>query len=192
MANGLLLQGCERVLVIGAETLERITDYHDRGTGILFGNGAGAAVVERDPSGKGQLLGWDLGSDGSLTRILNAEHGETLQMDGREVFRQAVKVLQHSATAAMERAGVSAADIALVVPHQANARIVEAAWKRLGFSMDRTAMILERTGNTSAASIPMALDDALAGGRIDDGDLVLFCGFGAGMTWGSALVRWSA
>jgi 3-oxoacyl-[acyl-carrier-protein] synthase-3 len=192
MANGLLLQGCERVLVIGAETLERITDYHDRGTGILFGNGAGAAVVERDPSGKGQLLGWDLGSDGSLTRILNAEHGETLQMDGREVFRQAVKVLQHSATAAMERAGVSAADIALVVPHQANARIVEAAWKKLGFSMDRTAMILERTGNTSAASIPMALDDALAGGRIDDGDLVLFCGFGAGMTWGSALVRWSA
>jgi 3-oxoacyl-[acyl-carrier-protein] synthase-3 len=191
MANGLLLQGSKRVLVIGAESLDRITDYHDRGTGILFGNGAGAAVVEGDDTGHGQLLAWDLGANGNFVHILYAEHGDTLNMDGREVFRQAVIVLQRSANATMRKAGVTAADIKLVIPHQANIRIVEAAWRRLGFSMDRTVMVLERTGNTSAASIPLALDDALANGRIEDGDLVLFLGFGAGMTWASALVRWS-
>jgi 3-oxoacyl-[acyl-carrier-protein] synthase-3 len=191
LANGLLLQGSKRVLLIGAETLDRIIDYHDRGTGILFGNGAGAAVVERDDSGRGQLLGWDLGANGSLTSILYANHGETLNMDGREVFRQAVMVLQRTAVATMERAGVTAADVNVVIPHQANLRIVEAAWKKLGFSMDQTVMVLERTGNTSAASIPLALDHALASERIADGDLVLFLGFGAGMTWASALVRWA-
>jgi 3-oxoacyl-[acyl-carrier-protein] synthase-3 len=179
------------VLVIGAESLDRITDYHDRGTGILFGNGAGAAVIEGDDTGHGQLLAWDLGANGNFVHILYAEHGDTLNMDGREVFRQAVIVLQRSANATMRKAGVTAADIKLVIPHQANIRIVEAAWRRLGFSMDRTVMVLERTGNTSAASIPLALDDALANGRIEDGDLVLFLGFGAGMTWASALVRWS-
>lgn len=191
VANGLLLQGMDRILVIGAESLDRITDYHDRGTGILFGNGAGAAVVERDPSGEGQLLGWDLGSNGDYVHILYAEHGDVLHMDGREVFRQAVGVIQRSALATMEQAGVTVDDIDLVVPHQANIRIVESAWKKLGFSMDKTAMVLERTGNTSAASIPLALDDALANDRISTGDLVLFVGFGAGMTWASALVRWA-
>jgi 3-oxoacyl-[acyl-carrier-protein] synthase-3 len=191
VANGLLLQGMERILVIGSESLDRITDYHDRGTGILFGNGAGAAVVERDPSGQGQLLGWDLGSNGNYVHILYAEHGNVLKMDGREVFRQAVQVIQRSANATMEQAGVTASDIDLVIPHQANIRIVEAAWKKLGFSMERTAMVLERTGNTSAASIPLALDDALQNGRISPGDLVLFVGFGAGMTWASTLVRWA-
>jgi 3-oxoacyl-[acyl-carrier-protein] synthase-3 len=192
MANGLLLQGMERILVIGAESLDRITDYHDRGTGILFGNGAGAAVVERDPTGEGQLLGWDLGSNGNYVHILYADHGDVLKMDGKEVFRQAVKVIQRSAMATMEQAGVTAADIDLVIPHQANTRIVEAAWKKLGFSMERTAMVLERTGNTSAASIPLALDDAMVNGRVSPGDLVLFVGFGAGMTWASTLVRWAA
>jgi 3-oxoacyl-[acyl-carrier-protein] synthase-3 len=192
VANGLLLQGMERILVIGAESLDRITDYHDRGTGILFGNGAGAAVVERDATGKGQLLGWDLGSNGNYVHILYADHGDVLQMDGKEVFRQAVTVIQQSALATMEQAGVTASDIDLVIPHQANVRIVEAAWKRLGFSMEKTAMVLERTGNTSAASIPLALDDALVNGQLSDGDLVLFVGFGAGMTWASTLVRWVA
>ncbi len=190
VANGLLLQGMERILVIGAESLDRITDYHDRGTGILFGNGAGAAVVERDATGRGELLGWDLGSNGNYVHILYADHGDVLQMDGKEVFRQAVTVIQQSALATMEQAGVSASDIDLVIPHQANIRIVEAAWKRLGFSMDKTAMVLEHTGNTSAASIPLALDDALAKGQLSDGNLVLFVGFGAGMTWASTLVRW--
>ena len=192
VANGLLLQGLERILVIGAESLDRITDYHDRGTGILFGNGAGAAVVERDDTGTGQLLGWDLGSNGNYVHILYADHGDVLQMDGKEVFRQAVQVIQRSAKATMEQAGVEADDIDLVIPHQANIRIVESAWKKLGFSMDKTAIVLERTGNTSAASIPLALDDALVNGRIEPGDLVMFRGFGAGMTWASALVRWNA
>ncbi|MCL4153116.1 UNVERIFIED_CONTAM: hypothetical protein GTU68_063817 [Idotea baltica] len=191
VANGMLLQGMDRILVIGAESLDRITDYHDRGTGILFGNGAGAAVVEKTAPGNGELLSWDLGSNGNYVHILYAEHGDVLKMDGKEVFRQAVTVMQRSANAAMEKAGLTAADIDLVIPHQANIRIVEAAWKKLGFSLDKTAMVLERTGNTSAASIPLALDDALKAGRISDGDNVLFLGFGAGMTWASAIVRWA-
>jgi 3-oxoacyl-[acyl-carrier-protein] synthase-3 len=191
MANGLLLQGMDRILVIGAETLDRITDYHDRGTGILFGNGAGAAVVERDPTGQGQLLGWNLGANGNYVHILYADHGDTLNMDGREVFRQAVSVIQKTVTATMEMAGVTADEIDFIIPHQANIRIVESAWKKLGFSMDKTGMVLEHTGNTSAASIPLALDDALANDQIKSGDLVMFCGFGAGMTWASTLLRWA-
>lgn len=191
VANGMLVQGMDRILVIGAESLDRITDYHDRGTGILFGNGAGAAVVERDDSGGGKLLGWDLGSNGNYVHILYADHGDTLKMDGKEVFRQAVSAIQQTTRATMDMAGVSADDIDLIVPHQANVRIIESAWKRLGFSMERTAMILEHTGNTSAASIPMALEDAIANGRVSSGDLVLLCGFGAGMTWASALIRWA-
>ncbi len=192
VANGFIAQGMDRVLVIGAETLDRMTDYHDRGTGILFGNGAGATVVERDESGDGQLLSWDLGANGNYVHILYADHGDTMKMDGREVFRQAVTVMERSANAAMEKAGLTVDDIDLIVPHQANIRIVEAAWKRIGFSMDKTAMVLERTGNTSAASIPLTLDDALKNGRVGNGDTVLFLGFGAGMTWATAIVRWAA
>ncbi len=191
VANGLITQGMNKVLVIGAETLDRMTDYHDRGTGILFGNGAGAVVVERDETNQGQLLSWDLGSNGQHVHILYSEHDGKIQMDGREVFRQAVTVIQRSATNALERAGLTVDDVDLVIPHQANIRIVEAAWKRLGFSMDKTEMVLEHTGNTSAASIPLALDSALTKGRIDSGSTVLFVGFGAGMTWASAVVRWA-
>ncbi len=190
VANGLMLQGMDRILVIGAEALDRITDYHDRGTGILFGNGAGAAVVERNGSGGGELLSWDLGSAGNFVHILYAEHGDVLKMDGKEVFRQAVTVIQHSVKTSLERAGLTVDDIDLVIPHQANVRIVEAAWRKLGFSMDKTAMVLERTGNTSAASIPLALKDAELNGRVNPGDVVMFIGFGAGMTWASAIVRW--
>lgn len=196
IANGFLLQGMKRILVVGAEALDKITDYHDRGTGILFGNGGGAAVVEADPDGVGQMLGWDLGSDGNYVHILYAEHGDVLKMDGKEVFRQAVKAIQRTVNNTMEMAtsaghDVSLDDVALIIPHQANIRIVESAWKKLGLSMDKTAMILENTGNTSGATIPMALHDSLIKDRIQNGDLVLFVGFGAGMTWGSALVRWN-
>ncbi len=191
MANGLLLQGEERILVVGAETLDRMTDYTDRGTGILFGNGAGAAVVEKDSSGAGELLGWDLGADGKYIKILWAEHAGTMKMDGKEVFRQAVIAIQRSANAALDRAGLTVEDIDFVIPHQANIRIVEAAWKRLGFTMEQTGMRLEETGNTSAASIPLALDKVLDDGRISDGDTVMFIGFGAGMTWATTIVRWS-
>ncbi len=191
VANGFLLQGMKRILVVGSEALDKITDYHDRGTGILFGNGGGAAVVEPDPSGLGELLSWDLGADGNYVRILYAEHGDVLKMDGKEVFRQAVTAIQRTVTNTLGRADVSVDDIALIVPHQANIRIVESAWKKLGLDMERTSMVLEQTGNTSGATIPLALHDALEKDRIAQGDLVLFVGFGAGMTWASALVRWN-
>ncbi len=193
IANGFLMQGMKRILVVGAEALDKITDYHDRGTGILFGNGGGAAVIEADPSGTGELLGWDLGADGNYVHILYAEHGDVLKMDGKEVFRQAVTAIQRTVKNTMAMAGddYSLDDIALIVPHQANIRIVESAWKKLGLSMDKTAMILEDTGNTSGATIPMALHDSLVKDRVKNGDLVLFVGFGAGMTWGSVLVRWN-
>lgn len=191
VANGLLLQGLNRVLVIGAESLDRITDYHDRGTGILFGNGAGAAVVDRDETGSGRLLSWDLGSNGNYVHILYAEHGDVLRMDGREVFRQAVTVMQTSASNSLQRAGLTVDDIDLIIPHQANIRIVDAAWKKIGFSMKKTEMVLATTGNTSAASIPLALQSALDKGRIQSGTTLMFLGFGAGMTWASAIVRWA-
>ncbi len=189
-ANGLLLQGLDTVLLIGADTMETITDYTDRGTGILFGNGAGAAVLQRNDDATGELLGWDLGSNGAHEKILYSEHGKTMHMDGREVFRQAVTVMQRSSRAALAMAGLEVSDIDFVIPHQANVRIVEAAWKKLGFSLDNTGLVLDRTGNTSSASIPLALGDAVADGRVKDGDTVMFLGFGAGMTWGCNIIRW--
>lgn len=189
--HGLIGAGAERVLVIGSETLSRITDWTDRGTCILFADGAGAAVLEAT-EGPGQLLGWDLGSKGNLRHILYAEIGEKMKMEGKEVFRQAVKAMVSSADAAIERAGVDVNDIKVVVPHQANIRIIESAMKKLGLPLERAALVLHRTGNTSSASIPLALADALDNGRIDDGDLVLLVGFGAGMTSASAVLRWGA
>lgn len=191
-ANGFVAMGSKRILLIGAETLDRITDPDDRGTAILFGNGGGAVVIDAVPDGEpDQLLGWDVGSDGSSEHILFAELGGYMQMDGREVFRRAVRVMVQSATTAMDRAGVKAEDIALVVPHQANIRIIDSACDKLGFRRDQTALVLESTGNTSAASIPLALAEALDQDRVRDGDLVLLVGFGAGMTWASAVLRWS-
>jgi 3-oxoacyl-[acyl-carrier-protein] synthase-3 len=182
--------GVDRILVIGSETMSRIIDWDERTTAVLFGDGAGAVVLEAT-EGEPSLLGWDLGSDGSLRSILDAEIGGFMRMEGKEVFRRAVRVVIDSARRTMEQAGVTADDIALFVPHQANIRIIESVNAKLGFSMDRTAVVLDRTGNTSAASIPIALDDAAANGRLKPGDLVLMVGFGAGMTWSSAIVRWS-
>jgi len=182
--------GVDRILLIGSETMSRIIDWDERTTAVLFGDGAGALVLEA-ADGEPSLLGWDLGSDGSLRSILDADIGGFMRMEGKEVFRRAVRVMIDSATRTMERAGVTADDIALFVPHQANIRIIESANAKLGFSMERTAVVLDRTGNTSAASIPIALDDAAANGQLKSGDLVLMIGFGAGMTWSSAIVRWS-
>jgi 3-oxoacyl-[acyl-carrier-protein] synthase-3 len=190
-AAGFAHAGVQRSLVIGAETLSRITDWEDRGTAVLFGDGAGALVVET-VHGPGQLVAWDLGTDGSLRPLLYSDIGGYIQMNGKEVFRQAVTVMVDSANRSLEQAGLSAADIALVVPHQANIRIIDAACRRLGIPMERTATVLDRTGNTSSASIPLALVDAIDRGRVHDGDLVLLVGFGAGMTWASALLRWGA
>jgi 3-oxoacyl-[acyl-carrier-protein] synthase-3 len=188
-AHGLIALGAERILVIGTDTLARITDWDDRNTAVLFADGSGAVVLEA-AEGHGQLLGWDLDADGSAEEALYAEIGGTLKMEGREVFRRAVRIMVDSATASIEAAGVHADDIALVVPHQANIRIISASCERLGVGLDRASIVLDRTGNTSAASIPLALADALDRGRVCQGDLVLFVGFGAGMTAASAVVRW--
>lgn len=176
-------------LVIGAETLTRIVDPGDRGTRPLFGDGGGAMVFGE--GGAGSLLAWDVGCDSSAAHLLEIRPGETwLRMEGREVFRRAVRAVVDSATATLGRAGVSAADVALFVPHQANVRIIDAAAGRLGVPMERTVVNIDRYGNTSAASIPIALAEAADESRISDGDLVLLSGFGSGMTWASALLRW--
>ena len=191
-AHGYLAMGAQRVLLVGAETMDRITDPDDRGTAILFGNGAGAVIIDAAPEGEGELLGWDVGSDGSAEHILYSEVGGYMQMDGKEVFRRAVRVMVSSAEAAMERAGVTTDDIALLVPHQANIRIIDSACDKLGIERERAAVIIHSTGNTSAASIPLAIADAVENGRVADGDLLLLIGFGAGMSWASAVIRWSA
>ena len=188
---GMAEVGASRVLVIGADVMSRITDQDDRNTAILFGDGAGAVVLDR-VEGRGSLLGWDLGSDGSLKHLLSCDAGAFTQMNGKEVFRVAVRVVVESCTKALEQAGVAPQDVALFVPHQANVRIVSAACSRLGIPMEQTAIVLDRTGNTSAGSIPLALADAADAGRLADGDAVLMCGFGAGMTWATAVLQWSA
>ena len=188
-AQGFIATGASTVLVIGTDTLARITDWTDRNTAVLFADGSAAAVL-RAVDGPSPLLGWDLDADGSAEEALYCDLGGTLKMEGREVFRRAVRIMVDSATRSLERAGVNADDIALVVPHQANLRIITASCDRLGIGIDRAAVVLDRTGNTSAASVPLALADALDAGRVTDGDLVLFVGFGAGMTAASAVVRW--
>lgn len=189
-ADGFLRAGMQRVLLIGSETMSRIVDWTDRSTAILFGDGAGAIVLERG-EGPGRVLGWDLGSDGSLRHILHADFGGTIEMDGPEVFRRAVRIMVDSAQAALERAGVKVDELRLFVPHQANSRIITSACAKLGIDDARTADILATTGNTSAASIPMALAAAADAGDLSAGDLVLLIGFGAGMSWASAVIEWA-
>lgn len=189
VAHGLLAIGAKRLLVIGTDTLSRITDWSDRGTAILFADGSGACVVESTPDA-GQLLGWDIDADGSLEHLLYADIGGYIHMDGKEVFRRAVRIMVDSAHKSLAKAGLNIDDVALCVPHQANIRIIDAACRQLGFPMERTAVVLQETGNTSSASIPLALFDAADKGRIKDGDIVLMVGFGAGMTAASAVVEW--
>lgn len=189
-AASFITGGAHRVLLIGSETLSRIVDWSDRETAVLFGDGAGAVVVEEVP-GDSSMLGWDVGVDGSLQPILYADLGGYMQMVGKEVFRRAVRATVESSQAAMERAKVTPDDIALFVPHQANSRIIEAACSRLDIPLERAAIMLDRTGNTSSASIPLALVEAVEQGRVSDGELILMSGFGAGMTWASVVWRWS-
>ena len=190
MANGLIATGARRILLIGAETLSKITDWSDRSNAILFGDGAGALVLEA-VEGPGDLLGWDLGSDGSVVHILKCEHGGTIEMDGKEVFRRAVRVMVDSSLASLAQAGMDIDDISLVVPHQANLRIIQSACQRLGITEERASIVIDRYGNTSSASIPLALVDAIEADRVHEGDNLLLTGFGAGMTWASAVLRWS-
>ncbi len=190
-ASGLIASGAERILLIGAETLTRATNWEDRTNAFLFGDGAGAVVLEAVP-GEGSLLGWDLGVDGNLVHLLYANHGSGMVMRGKEVFRRAVLATVQSATTSLEKAKLGIDDIALFVPHQANIRIMEAVASRLGLPAERIASVIEETGNTSSASIPLALIDAIESGRVSDGDHLLLAGFGAGMTWSSAVWRWQA
>jgi len=189
VGHGLIAMGASKVLCIGTDTLTRITDWTDRNTAILFGDGSGAVVLEAC-AGDGQLLGWDLDADGSAEKFLYSEIGGLIQMEGKEVFRRAVRIMVDSAQKSMKHAGITAEDLALIVPHQANLRIIQAACERLGVPMERTATVLHNTGNTSSASIPLALVAALDKGKVNKGDLVLLVGFGAGMTAASAVLRW--
>jgi 3-oxoacyl-[acyl-carrier-protein] synthase III len=201
----LTVSNLDHVLIVGAETVSRIIDPEDRTTCILFGDGSAAAVLSRSADADHGLLSWDLGCDGSAAPLLGvpaggsrlpASHatvdarGHYLKMAGQEVFRRAVRVVVESARAAMERAGVTASDIDWFVPHQANLRILRSGATRLGIPPERTVVNIERYGNTSAASIPLAMAEAVEDGRIRPDDLVLLSGFGAGMTWGSAVLRW--
>ncbi|MFM9071474.1 MAG: beta-ketoacyl-ACP synthase III [Acidimicrobiaceae bacterium] len=188
--HGLIAMGMRRILVIGTDTLSRITDWTDRNTAILFADGSGAALIEAT-TGPGQLLGWDFDADGSLEELLYAEVGGFLHMEGKEVFRRAVRIMVDSAEKSIKAAGLTTNEINLVVPHQANIRIIEAACKRLDIPMDRAATVLQETGNTSSASIPLALFDAVDNSRVKTGDNILLVGFGAGMTAASAVIKWN-
>jgi 3-oxoacyl-[acyl-carrier-protein] synthase-3 len=181
----------EHALVVGADLMTRITDPEDRGTAVLFGDGAGAVVLSAGTDVEAGLLSWELGCDGSLAELLEVPSaGPYMRMDGKEVFRRAVRVVVDSAAAALTKAGLAPSDVDVFVPHQANARIVAAAADRLGIPIERTVVNIDRYGNTSAASVPIALSEAVDGDRVHAGDVVLLSGFGAGMTWGSAVLRW--
>jgi len=206
VAEGLIASGQSKtVLVVGAEKLSTITDFQDRSTAILFGDGAGASVVRRaGGSGRG-ILSTFLKSDGRLAPLLYrpgggsvdpisekvvCERSHYMKMAGREVFKAAVLAMSEACDAALSRAGVSADEIDLLIPHQANLRIIEATAKHAHIPMSKVMVNVDRFGNTSSASIPLALDQAVAEGRVGPGSLLLLVAFGAGFTWGSAVVRW--
>ena len=193
-----------RVLCVGAETLSRITDFTDRGICVLLADGAGAAILEAG-DGEHGLLDVDLYSDAQYASLISMPGGgsrrppthETVdarmhyaKMQGNEVFKVAVRMLVESAETILRRHGLSAADVDLFVPHQANLRIIEAVAKRLAVPMEKVCMNVDRYGNTAAASVYLALEEAVTAGRVQPGDLVLLGAFGAGFAWGAALIRW--
>ena len=206
VGTGLIAAGsAERVMVVGADVLSRKLDFSDRGTCVLFGDGAGAAILQvADEPG---VIASSLAADGTLADVLTIPAGgveravtpeaiasgdDKLQMSsGRDVFKRAVVAMTDACRELMDKAGVGADDVSLVIPHQANARIINAVAERLGFGPDRALNDIQDVGNTSAASIPVALDRAWRAGRVGPGDLVLLVSFGAGMAWGAHLVRWT-
>ena len=188
-AHGFIQMGHSRILVIGAETLSRITDWTDRSTCILFADGAGAAIIEKT-DGPGDLHGWHVDSNGALEESLFCDFDGKIQMAGQSIFKNAVLAMENAARKSLEMAELSSAAIDLVIPHQANVRIVEASCKRLGIPYEKASMVIHRTGNTSSASIPLALEDAWVQGRVKKGDNLLLVGFGAGMTSAAAVITW--
>ena len=193
------------ILVIGVEVLSKITNWNDRNTCVLFGDGAGAAIVQRTQENNKGILATYLCGDGSLANLLHIPVGGTrtpltkenidkgdqyIKMEGSEVFKSAVRSMEDAATRALKEANISAEQIDLLIPHQANIRIIEATAKRLKLPMEKVFVNIDKYGNTSAASIPIALDEARKSGRIKPGDITLLVAFGAGFTWGSAVIRW--
>jgi 3-oxoacyl-[acyl-carrier-protein] synthase III len=195
----------KRVLLIGAEELSRLVNYEDRGTAVLFGDGAGAVVLEASETDS--FLGCELGADGSDPNALKLPSSgtadppltaedlackrNTISMDGKEVFRFAVTKMIEATNVALERANIHSNDVSWVIPHQANIRIIEAAAKRLDIPDDRVVINIAKYGNTSSASIPIALSETVAAGKLKDGDVLLFVGFGGGLSWGAVTWRWN-
>ncbi len=201
-ANAQILSGqAKRVMVIGAETFSRILNFKDRTTCVLFGDGAGALILEAQ-EGEGSnddrgILVTDLHSDGRFNDILYVDGGVSstqttgvLVMEGQEVFKHAVSKLSASGQEAMEKIGVTGEDIKWVIPHQANIRIIKKVASKLGISMDKVVVTVEHHGNTSAASIPLAMSEANKEGRLNKGDMILVEAIGGGLAWGSAIFRW--
>jgi 3-oxoacyl-[acyl-carrier-protein] synthase-3 len=201
-ANALILSGqADRVAVIGAETFSRIMDWTDRGTCVLFGDGAGALILQAQdgdgtPADRG-ILATDLNSDGRFRDLLYVDGGVSssgtagvLKMQGKEVFRHAVEKLSETAETALRKAGLTADDVAWIVPHQANLRIITRTAQKMGVGMDRVVVTVQDHGNTSAASIPLALSVAVGDGRITKGDLLVAEAIGGGLAWGSVVLRW--
>ncbi|MGG1661470.1 beta-ketoacyl-ACP synthase III [Brevibacillus sp. NRS-1366] len=193
------------VLVVGVETLSKITNYEDRNTCVLFGDGAGAAVIGEVKEGFG-FQSFELGADGTGGPLLCQPAGgsripassesveknlHTLFMAGGEVFKFAVRVMNSATEAVLSKAGIAKEEIDLLVPHQANKRIIDAAVQRFGLSEEKVAINLDRYGNMSSASIPVALDEAVQAGRVKEGDHIVLVGFGGGLTWGASLLKWS-
>ena len=205
-AHGMVASGLvEHALVVGGDVLSKVVDWEDRSTCVLFGDGAGAVVIERVPDGG--FLGFELGADGSggpelympaggsrapATAETVAARQHYAKMNGREVFKFATRVLVDSAEKVLDECGVPVEEIDVYVPHQANVRIIDHARKKLGIPEERTVVNVDRYGNTSSGSIPLALGDAESDGRLKEGEMVLMTGMGAGLTWGSALIEWTA
>ncbi|HEX2637625.1 MAG TPA: beta-ketoacyl-ACP synthase III [Gemmatimonadales bacterium] len=206
VAEGLIASGQSRtVLVVGAEKLSTITDFEDRSTAILFGDGAGASVVRRSTAPGRGILSTYIKSDGRLAPLLYrpgggsadpisekvvCERSHYMKMAGREVFKAAVLAMAEACDQVLRSAGITAGQVDLLVPHQANLRIIEATAKHAGIPMSKVMVNVDRYGNTSSASIPLALEEALAEGRVGPGSVVLLVAFGAGFTWGSTVIRW--
>jgi 3-oxoacyl-[acyl-carrier-protein] synthase-3 len=195
----------DRILVVGVDLLSKIVDWEDRATCVLFGDGAGAVVMESCEAGTG-ILGTYMKSDGALAELLHipsggtrdpaspetcARRGHYIKMKGDGVFKYAVRAMEDAAKQVLDRARLSLEDVDVMIPHQANARIVDAVYRRLGIDEARVVMNLDRYGNTSSGTIPIALDEAVRGGRVKTGDVVLMVTFGGGLTWGSVLLRYT-
>ena len=177
------------VLVVGVDKLSKITDWTDRNTCVLLGDGAGAVVLGEVSEGKG-ILSFELGSDGSGGKHLYLNEKNYLEMNGREVFKFAVRQMPESCVNVVEKAGLNTDDVDFLVPHQANIRIMEASRKKLGISEDKMIKTIQKYGNNSSASVPIALSEAVENGKIQDGDIVVLVGFGGGLSWGAALLKW--